>query len=477
VRTHKRILNAAVCGALLGAGPAEAVYLDADGLGQALIFPYYTTRPAEGNLFNTYLSVVNTTGDAKAVRIRFREPIAGTAVLDLNVFLSPNDMWSAAVVPAANGGANAITRDASCVLPTGSRQKDGAYAYALVATYYAGDGLGDGIDRLREGYVEMIEMATLTGASAEAVTHNNGVPDDCGQITSATLPDPADLAPPSGGLMGTLTLINVASGEDFTVNAVALARLTDTPFYGVPPDPYPDFNSAEVGTDSQMLVDGKHYSLRWSNGRDAVSSVLMSHRVMNEYVLDRGTASQTDWVVTMPTRRLYSAGEDPFRAAATTQSVNLTLTDREERSLSTDRGCFPMQPCGYPLSLRSVFVIPMVDGVLPPEPPASISRVLGSRSVLPLLAGPMPFQSGWGSLELDESWGWYMQSAAGSTGYDPATGVTESGRFQLAGLPVTGLMVRTFRNGTLSCATGICQGNYGGSFSHRYRRSVTYTGP
>jgi len=41
------------------------------------------------------------------------------------------------------------------------------------------------------------------------------------------------------------------------------------------------------------------------------------------------------------------------------------------------------------------------------------------------------------------------------------------------GLPVVGFMVRTFVNGTLSCAAGSCQ-NYGGSFPHKYlQRTVS----
>ena len=53
---------------------AGAVSLNPDGLGQALIYPYYTVRSVEGgNALNTYVSVVNHTSDAKAVRVRGRE--------------------------------------------------------------------------------------------------------------------------------------------------------------------------------------------------------------------------------------------------------------------------------------------------------------------------------------------------------------------------------------------------------------------
>jgi len=41
------------------------------------------------------------------------------------------------------------------------------------------------------------------------------------------------------------------------------------------------------------------------------------------------------------------------------------------------------------------------------------------------------------------------------------------------GLPVTGFMVRTFRNGNLTCGTATCQGNYGSLFTHSYTTAIT----
>jgi hypothetical protein len=41
------------------------------------------------------------------------------------------------------------------------------------------------------------------------------------------------------------------------------------------------------------------------------------------------------------------------------------------------------------------------------------------------------------------------------------------------GLPVTGFMVRTFNNGTLTCTGGACQGNYSALFRHSYVTTIT----
>ena len=64
---NRKSLYAALAGlgALSGMGAAEAVNLAPEGLGQALIYPYYTVRNgANGFAYNTLLSVVNTTASA-----------------------------------------------------------------------------------------------------------------------------------------------------------------------------------------------------------------------------------------------------------------------------------------------------------------------------------------------------------------------------------------------------------------------------
>src|ERR1043165_910957 len=93
----KKSLCAALAGigALGATGAAQAVNLNPDGLGQVLIYPYYTTRAdGAGNAFNSYLSVVNSTSSAKAVKVRFLEGKNSREVLDFNLFLSAKDVWT-----------------------------------------------------------------------------------------------------------------------------------------------------------------------------------------------------------------------------------------------------------------------------------------------------------------------------------------------------------------------------------------------
>src|SRR5512146_2032546 len=193
------------------ANMAGAVNLNPDGLGQVLIYPYYTVRAdANGHDFNSLLSVVNTTASVKAVKVRILEGRNSVEVLDFNLYLSPKDVWAAAITPTADGAGGQITSpDKSCTLPLAVSQ---GQTIAFRNTAYTTDGAGSTLDRTKEGYVEIIEMATYADSSTTAInaTHVNGVPPGCSKITDAAAG--AQALPPTGGLFGGMTLINVDSG-------------------------------------------------------------------------------------------------------------------------------------------------------------------------------------------------------------------------------------------------------------------------
>ena len=112
----KALVSAVVAGFGMAAGAAQAVYLNPSGNGATLIYPYYSVQSAGGNAYNTYVSVVNTTDMVKVVKVRFREGKNSREVLDFNLYLSPNDVWTGAIVRTADG-AGMISVDRSCVVP------------------------------------------------------------------------------------------------------------------------------------------------------------------------------------------------------------------------------------------------------------------------------------------------------------------------------------------------------------------------
>ena len=464
---------------------APAASLNPDGLGQALIYPYYTVRSAAGNAFNTYLSVVNHASDAKAVRVRVREGRAAKEVASFNLYLSPNDVWTGAVAPTTDG-ARILTTDRSCTDPVFTAGS-GFSSLDFRSDQFTGaqtDGFGDTLDRTREGYVEVIEMATLTGASAIAVTHNSaGVPTNCAAIrTDAPL-----VAAPTGGLSGTLTLINVNNGQDFTVNAEALADLSRLPFFRPPSDPYPDFAASEIDPVSVVVANGQLYRSTWSRPVDAVSAVLMRHQWLGEYVLDDATASRTDVVATLPTRHHHANSTQfspPFTAAATWsgscgtssfqtgERMSAAYFNRNEMGASVQCDNFGL------CSPRLCAAAAVASVFSPPRPPTDTNRtwVLGSetRGLIEggLLRVTSGFQNGWLAL-VPAAVGNVLTSLVNSTRTDMATGQVATGAHSYRGLPVVGFGLRTFANGTLSCGAAACQGNYGGAFPFKYRREIT----
>ena len=63
---------AGIAGTVGIANLASAVNLNPDGLGQVLLYPYYTVNSnGVGDNLQTLFSVVNTTYQGKAIKVRF----------------------------------------------------------------------------------------------------------------------------------------------------------------------------------------------------------------------------------------------------------------------------------------------------------------------------------------------------------------------------------------------------------------------
>jgi hypothetical protein len=468
--------------AALGAAPATAVSLSPNGVGQALLFPYYTVRSAGGNQYNTYISVTNTAADAVVAKVRFREGRNSRLVAEFNLYLAAGDMWTAALVPAGEG-TRLVTLDKSCTNPA----LPAAGLDFSNASFAGGDdGAGTGLERTREGHFEFIEMATMpVGAGASLVPDTAFF--NCAAFQGAS-PALGELRPPSRGLTGTATLINVNSGLDSTYAAEALANLTAVPFYSHPGAAGTDFDAPQVDPVSHATVGNVSYRMLWSRGIDAVNSVLMSEYVENEFVLDEQTLSRTDWVFAFPTRRFFvstAAAQAPFSApfgpspsgGLTCEGIRGDVANREGSSGSL-LGDFGVPPSPY-RQCWSAAAFPVRRSAEAAIPVGS-SDVLGAANTLGWTSAFLPIDpiQPWGGIGVPENFFngrlslqfdamGTVSSLPGSSWVDLATGATGSGSVSLFGLPVAGFMVRTFENGTLSCSGGACQGNYASAMPHR----------
>ena len=340
---------------------ANVMHLSETGTGQVLLFPYYTVRNDNVSL----LSLVNTTVNAKAVRVNVREARGGFVVAQLNVYLSAKDVWTAAIVGDGDG-AKMVTNDLTCTAPAFAPVAINPYAppptvppvtsLPFSADAYRLDNAGVvARDRTREGYVEVIEMASIPNASRMgiAITHITGVPtcvrkdrssatDGVDVTDIAYEPPVADLAVPTGGLMGSLSFVNVTKG----MLASASPTVLDAFWLKGPDAPTPRVapaNSATIdltsgrntsvafaatlgttsATSSTQVGVIERYTARFASSIDAVSALLSANMIYSEYAYTGDRVIDTAIVATLPTKPHYIRGTSlgPFAAAWQPQSA------------------------------------------------------------------------------------------------------------------------------------------------------------
>lgn len=463
----KKSLHVALAGlSTLGlAGVAEAVMVNPNGLGQVLIYPYYTVRNGfnvggvSAAPFNTLLSIVNTTNSTKAVKVRFREGKASVEVLDFNVFLSPHDMWTAAVEPDGSGGAMIETQDNSCTIPTFTKGVGVPFRTTAMT-----DAIGASADRLTEGYFEVFEMATYDVSDPVAVGSTHAQPSGIPTCTGVTDANASKSPfPPNGGLSGGATLINVLTGDAFTEDATALTQFTTAASYSNTGVNTPDFSDANPPIGAAVNGAGQIISGLFTTSALASTAALQRTNVINEYVLDKTTASGTDWVLTFPTKHnLVFAGSHvpPFQnnlgKAGSCDDIGIALYNREEgppgSTPGSDFSPLPPGQIGPALCWESNILT------------FNNSNVLGSANKYNIGTSET---AGWMSVT------WLnplaVNVATSATGFDPTTQTVITPSTTFSGLPTIGFAVQTFVNGTLTDTSGkLIQSSYGGNFGHRY---------
>ncbi len=208
----KNSLTSAIIAGVAGvaglAGVANAVNLNPDGIGQVLLYPYYTVNG--GN--STLVTVVNTADVAKAVKVRFLESLNSKEVLDFNLYLSAHDVWTGVVSEInANGDPGLTTDDHSCIAPNNVMTTPQPFL-GYEFTNWLPDKLGrtaaaaaQNKSRMRQGHLEVIEMGDLGGVPAESATHINGTPKNCAYFHNQWVSSTAGTwLSEAGGVIGTV---------------------------------------------------------------------------------------------------------------------------------------------------------------------------------------------------------------------------------------------------------------------------------
>jgi hypothetical protein len=300
-----RNLLPCVCGAtaaILAAPVAHALSLSVDGSGDAIVLPYYTVADGQSTIF----SVVNHSDEAKAVRVLIAEGRNGRGALAYNVYLRARDTWAGAIIEGPGGVPMVVSNDTTCTAPAipagGEMLRDALFSGSR------DDDLGDDIARLQTGQIELIEMATLTGAPAAQLAAG-----ECNALRArlssggAWAADPlADTAAPTGGISGEARLVDVAGGTAMDIPSFGFTGFSGVSRHGVPSVNFADvriYRPTLAPQQSEFMVGS--IELPASRAADAASLVLMTAELEGSFSLNDSMHASTDWVVTFPTRAAY----------------------------------------------------------------------------------------------------------------------------------------------------------------------------
>ena len=495
---HPGIKTCCALLALAASGAAEAVYLNPQGLGEALVYPYYTVNGGQDTLF----TLTNQGRDAKAVKVRFLEGYKSRDVLDVNVYLAVGDVWTAAIV--ANGdGAKLITSDSSCTVPDVAGTSSHSIAFTTRAfdgsTSQGKDGGPTGLSRVREGHVEVVEMGVVTSASEKALSPApppldfdefpdlaGGSPTDCSRLHTAwasggswSQDATTDLAAPSGGLTGSAMIVNVARGtvQGYAADALADFHLSGKGLEHTPSDALPPNLTSATSLVASTYATGAPSTLTFLRGIDAVTAAFMAGTISNEFWTSPALGANSEWVVTFPTKRFYTDPryvgdhaappfENVFVAPGESCGTYFAFAEHDTNAARVgnahsdpflgvrDPGFSTDMPLCHATQVVTFRQNDGVDNPYDPTPKPP-SRMLASNLVS--WNFPFPFESGW------VRFGFGMSS--GHEAFTAADGQP------LYGQPVTGFLAAQFVNGSVQGALA----NYTLALRHRTDARCEFT--
>jgi len=340
----KNLISLAVAASVLGGAAVQAgQHVNADKTGQVLMFPFYNAD----NQNVTNFHVVNTTADAKALKVRFMEYKNSDEVLDFHLYLSGKDHFAFGVIKNPNGdGAAIITQDNSCTVPelgsanpplSGTQTVEANGAITRIQPFtnylYAAPPVPDvdsSLERTLTGHIEIIEMGVLLNEGTPSVTNPapgatqwedfvthgaDGKPSNCaGMVTGwAKVGNPggitsASVGPASGGLYGLAYHINVASAAAFGFESTAIDDWSTGQSHETPGSKLPSIwqgnPAVTLRTDDAAVYET--YTLTGATAKaQAVSAVLTTSSLSNDIMVNPAIGGMTDWVVTFPTKNAH----------------------------------------------------------------------------------------------------------------------------------------------------------------------------
>ena len=266
---------------------ANAIEINPDGHGEAIIVPYFTTH----NDLNTYVTVSNNSPVIKAVKVKFMDGKHHLSMKSFNLYLKPWETFAFGVLASTDDsnqsdvqGSIHFDENAGYCIPGLTSGTQFSATLELIPGVYL---------NTLEGMIEVLEMGEIQNDSLTCNDiinlWNNG----------AWADGNTDLymSPPAGQLSSSVSIIDVINGFQFSTETTALndfyPQSDSTNYHTEPPSNHPSLYDAS--TSSQGYV--------FESGIDALSATLAKSQLINQFNIEAIIAAQTEWVISLPTKK------------------------------------------------------------------------------------------------------------------------------------------------------------------------------
>ncbi len=254
--------------------------------GEVLLVPYFGTE----NGWDTLLTLgADPDGPPLAVRVRFIDGESGEVATSLNVYGLSFESWRVSLTADGAGGSTLRVAEGLC----------------FVDEQLQAGGEGDSITiPTQVGMMEVYVMGGLTGESQYTWKE-----EFCDDLAARWAPggiwesDPqqdiaSELDTWNSGLMGEVTLVNVAEGLAVSYQPAALNELMGEVPHTAPGNSSPNLADA----DPVALVGGELIEPASGEGIDAVALALTGNafNVYNDVISSPDINARTDWVLSYP---------------------------------------------------------------------------------------------------------------------------------------------------------------------------------
>ena len=259
-----------------------AVFLSADGRGQAISVPFYSVA----NNLNAILTLENTTDQHKIIKLHLKSSSDLSTLGSENLVLKPRQTLHMFLQDEVGYWLRRdIDYDPYC------------NAYPTSKGYINTIGLEP--EYWQTGTIEVIEMAEFVQDDSFACETLLGAIEDNQAWTSD---NDYNLSHPTGGIRAIMYFINVANGVMSQIPTYGFQGFfADQEIHLSPSNANtPNLSS---GTNESLLIEknGQPLVTRWSSGHEAISSLLMKSGIANRYEIWDAIGGQTEWVFSIPT--------------------------------------------------------------------------------------------------------------------------------------------------------------------------------